>query len=227
MAGPEPGVLSSTSLHKASAKLLRPIVSFFAWLHIDPNWITGSSVVFASATGYALWQGKWWPAVLLLLANGVCDVVDGELARRLDAAGDRKFHLKEMGYILDGLTDRIADLLIFVGLIMRAVHLYSGDGIQERVLIFGLVLALGSHMISSYLRASLEKRGHYFPKKRRPLTRAGFHLAVIVVCMSTRYFPLPEPTVFFWTNLLIVCALTVGVLTVRIVAAYRIFSALR
>ena len=205
---------------------MHPVVTVLERLRIDPNWVTGFSAVFALGVGYALWMGSWWAAVLLLAANGICDVVDGELARLLDASGSRKMYLKQMGYILDGLIDRIADLFIFTGLIMRTIRMYPADGFEERVLVFGLVIALGSHIISSYLRATLEKHGHTFKKQQRPLTRAGFHVAVIVVCLCTRYVQYDELTVFFWVSLFTVCALTVYVLVKRMIEAYKIFSAL-
>ncbi len=218
--------LRSTVLHRAAARLLYPIVVTLKFFRVDPNWVTGFSVIFALGVGKALWEGSWWAAVLLLVGNGVCDVIDGELARSLDASGSRKPYLKEMGYILDGLTDRLADLFIFTGLIMRTIHMYPSDSFEERVLVLGLVLALGSHIISSYLRATLEKNGRTFRKQQRPLTRAGFHVAVIAVCLCVRYLPYDELVVFFWANLLTVCALTIYVLIKRMIEAYKIFSAL-
>ena len=83
-------VLRSTVLHRGAAWILHPVVTVLERLRIDPNWVTGFSAVFALGVGYALWMGSWWAAVLLLAANGICDVVDGELARLLDAPRSRK-----------------------------------------------------------------------------------------------------------------------------------------
>ncbi|MFH1235686.1 MAG: CDP-alcohol phosphatidyltransferase family protein [Parcubacteria group bacterium] len=226
MTQPTRVVLRSTVLHRGAAWVLHPVVILLQHFRIDPNWVTGFSVVFALGVGKALWDGSWWTAALFLAANGICDVVDGELARSLDALGSRKMHLKQMGYILDGLTDRVADLFIFAGLIMRTVRMYPADTLEERTLIFGLVIALGSHIISSYLRATLEKHGHTLRKQQRPLTRAGFHVAVATVCLCTRYVQYDELEVFYWTNLSTVCALTVFVLVKRMIEAYGIFSAM-
>lgn len=219
----KPIPLEDTGVHKLFAKIVGPLVKPLERKNVDPNWVTGASVVFAFLAAYCLSRGMWWQAIVLIACNGLCDVSDGELARKL---GDRrKFYLKKMGDILDGFTDRIADVLLFTGLIDYVLREVLHADPKTEILILTLVIALGAHIVSSYLRTSLEKHGHPLGEKR-PLTRAGFHVCVILVCFGVWLLPIETDLVFYWGTISTVCLLTIGNLIKRMIAAYRIFRSL-
>ncbi|MFC1687364.1 CDP-alcohol phosphatidyltransferase family protein [Patescibacteria group bacterium] len=222
-----PTTLKSTYFHLKGAKLVRPIVAILIWLHVDANWVTGASLIIAGLAGRALFHGEWWTAILYIGLNGLCDVTDGELAREQARRGERKFYLKEMGNVLDGLTDRFADLFFFWGL-MR----YTGTFMQSvncdlfMCLNDWFILALGAHIISSYLRASIEKNGYKLDEKR-PLTRGGFHVGVILVCLLMGCIPNSDATVFYWSSLVAICLPTIFNLLKRIVKAIIMYRKLK
>ncbi|MFA6909169.1 MAG: CDP-alcohol phosphatidyltransferase family protein [Patescibacteria group bacterium] len=239
----EARVKKDTKLHKISARAVRPIIDILDHTGIDPNVITFGSLLFALGAGISLWRGWWLTAVLMLLCNGLSDVIDGELARRIKDR--RKRALKEMGGFLDGAIDRIADLCIFLGLIARAFDVYD-----DLLIVICIAAGIGMHPISSYFRQAIENMGHGRDAKR-PLTRAGFHVAIAITCLSvfmtenlgniltfiSSFFPWLKGVasfvtiltvdksrfVFYWSTLTTVCLLTIFVGVFRFVNYVRMF----
>src|ERR1051326_1462618 len=62
--------------------LLDPLALRLIRLHIRPNFITtiGTLVIVGSAVAFGLGRARW--GGLLLLLSGLCDMVDGRVARR-------------------------------------------------------------------------------------------------------------------------------------------------
>jgi len=115
-------------------------------LGFTPNKVSGIGVVFAVLSAVSYWQWKTQHALLLLaplflLASGVCDALDGVLARRFGEA-------TMFGGFLDSLLDRYADALIFVGIILGGLcNIYWG------------FLAIVGTLLVSYCRARAETVG--------------------------------------------------------------------
>lgn len=87
-------------------KLLAP----FVW-KINPNYITALAFVAALIAGFAFWQGALALGGLAVLLNGFFDALDGEIAR--------KFGQSKFGDFLDHTLDRLADVVIFIGLALN------------------------------------------------------------------------------------------------------------
>jgi archaetidylinositol phosphate synthase len=117
---------------------------------LKPNQISGLGVIFGVASGLAYWQAglvvsrpNVYPsyvviAVVLLLASGYCDALDGALARLHDETS-------VTGGFLDSLLDRYVDASVYCGLII--------GGLCN--VFWGLLALIGS-LLTSYARARSE-----------------------------------------------------------------------
>ena len=115
---------------------------------LTPNAVTvlGFVLSFLAALAYAfvMTPSQWYlllMAVVLLLASGFCDALDGILARTYQQA-------TAFGGFLDSLLDRYADAFMFAGIIISgACNLIAG------------LAALASSLMVSYSRARAEAAG--------------------------------------------------------------------
>ena len=114
---------------------------------LTPNIVTivGFALAFLAGVAYAVTtqeQPLWLlVAVILLMASGFCDTLDGILARTYQQAS-------AFGGFLDSLLDRYADAFVLTGIII--------SGLCN--LIVGLA-ALASSFMVSYTRARAEATG--------------------------------------------------------------------
>jgi archaetidylinositol phosphate synthase len=95
-------------------RALRPFVTASAKLGLTPDAVSVLAIVVAALSAGAFYLGGdeslyYGIGALLVFANGWLDLLDGALARRLDASS-------EAGDLLDHVLDRYADIFILVGL---------------------------------------------------------------------------------------------------------------
>ncbi|QSG12655.1 Phosphatidylglycerophosphate synthase [Halapricum desulfuricans] len=95
-------------------RALEPFVTAAARLGLTPNGVSVLAIVVAAAAAGAFYLGGDEPLLygvgaVLVFVNGWLDLLDGALARRLEAAS-------EAGDLLDHALDRYADILIIAGL---------------------------------------------------------------------------------------------------------------
>jgi archaetidylinositol phosphate synthase len=74
-------------------------------LPLPPNFYTWLTLVPAVGGMAAIIQGSIWVGVLLFLLSGLLDLIDGEVARRLNRTS-------AYGAFLDGSLDRFVDLML-------------------------------------------------------------------------------------------------------------------
>jgi CDP-diacylglycerol--glycerol-3-phosphate 3-phosphatidyltransferase len=122
---------------------------------ISPNAITWVSLVIAAASGVAVLVGSFAVGALLLTLSGLCDALDGAVAR---ATG----RVSPFGALLDSTVDRLADALPLIGMM---VFFASQPGLA---LVPALAM-LGSFVVP-YVRARAESLGVTLPPlfMRRP-----------------------------------------------------------
>lgn len=113
---------------------------------LTPNRLSVSGILFAilSAVSYWRWQSHvalQIGAPLLLLASGLCDALDGVLARTYGQA-------TVFGGFLDSLLDRYADAIVLSGIIL--------GGLCSPAI--GIIAVVGSLLVS-YARARAEASG--------------------------------------------------------------------
>jgi len=120
---------------------------------LTPNQVSALGVVLGAASGLAYWltglslgdpsahRMYLLLAVLLLLASGFCDALDGTLARLYGKTS-------VLGGFLDSLLDRYVDASVYFGLIL--------GGLCDQF--WGLLALVGS-LLTSYARARSEAAG--------------------------------------------------------------------
>jgi archaetidylinositol phosphate synthase len=135
-----------TKLKKQVQQLLSSQARVAHDVGLTPNIISAIGFVlsFLSAVAYALALTQLWLlllAVVLLLASGFCDTVDGILARNYQQA-------TVFGGFIDSLLDRYADAIVYSGVII--------GGLCD--VYWGLAALAGSFLVS-YSRARAEAAG--------------------------------------------------------------------
>jgi phosphatidylglycerophosphate synthase len=128
--------------------LLDPVVALLSHLGISPLSVTISGIAL-SAVGavFVAFGSLIWGAVILIAA-GICDTLDGSLARREGTEST-------FGAFIDSTGDRIAEILYFGALVF---HFMGGD-FFNKVAIFFLLVALAGSFLTSYARARAEGLG--------------------------------------------------------------------
>ncbi len=134
--GPEPQRPDLVSL---GYRVLQPVVNGLERVGATADAVTWTSLVLCSAAGVAIMIGAWWPAALLMLVGGVCDAVDGQLARKGAGASRR-------GAFLDSFVDRLSDAALFGGFVMYGV-------LHSPLIAFAALLGLTGAFGTSYARA--------------------------------------------------------------------------
>ena len=126
-----------------------------AAIGLSANRLTALALLLSALSGAAIATGHLGWAAALLAVSGLCDVLDGMVARSTNSASP-------FGALLDSVVDRFADLLPFAGLVVLV-----GDG-SPRVLI--PLLAIAASFSVSYLRARADSLQIALPalRMRRP-----------------------------------------------------------
>lgn len=122
--------------------LLKP----FARLGLHPIAWSLLSVPFAFAGMLLLGRGDLVPGLLMFLAAGAIDVIDGAVARATST-------VTLLGAYIDGVLDRYVELLLILGLM-----LHLGDRIDLRLSLIFSLLIFGS-LMTSFVRAYADHRG--------------------------------------------------------------------
>lgn len=171
----DPNVILGSWVQAWIAWMIRPIWVFLAAADIRPNVVTSFSVLLAAGSGVALSQEMFGLGGWLYLASGLCDLIDGRLARFTG-------HITNSGKALDSILDRYSESFVLIGL----AYYYRADW----MLIAVLLLLAGSYQVS-YVRARGEGLGAYmkFGLMQRAERLAILGLAAIM-----------SPVVASWTE---------------------------
>lgn len=131
------------SLQKRFLKLLSPLTSLFSGWGLSPNSFTFAGIVITSFGAAAFFMGYIRLAGVLVLLGGICDTMDGSLARTTGKAS-------RFGALLDSVADRYAEFIMYLGISAYFINLedYSTSAATFMAL-------CGSFMVS-YVRARAE-----------------------------------------------------------------------
>ncbi len=115
-------------------------------LGLRPNFVSalGLSLATSSAAAYVMWHDHWLMPPLaptLLLLSGLCDALDGALARAYGS-------VSAFGGFFDSLLDRYADAIVLIGVML--------GGLCD--VLWGSLALMGS-LLTSYARARAEAEG--------------------------------------------------------------------
>jgi CDP-diacylglycerol---glycerol-3-phosphate 3-phosphatidyltransferase len=166
---------------------LRPLARLFIRLGFTPDWLTltGLMMNIGATAAFAVGELRWGAAIML--AAGVCDILDGQVAR--EGRKETKF-----GALLDSTTDRYSEIFIYFGI--GAYFIRANEWIACGVLFFALC---GSLMVS-YVRARAEGLGEeckvgFMQRPERIVALAvgglfghnGLILVLVVLAVTTNY----------------------------------------
>ncbi len=136
-----------TPLKGAFRRTMEPFADLLGKLGITANGVTLFGLVVSCGAAVLFAQGRPRLAAVVMLASGLCDAIDGTLARRQGTIGP-------FGAFLDSTVDRYADAAVLGGI---AWHAAFGRGDKVGCAL-ALIALIGSFAVS-YTRARAEGVG--------------------------------------------------------------------
>lgn len=138
--------LIPVSLQNGFVNLLTPLIKILTRWGINPNSFTLAGLIITSMAAVAFIMGHLRLGGFLILLGGLCDTIDGSLARFANKA-------THFGAMFDSAVDRYSEFVMFFGMVVYFVMLK--DYPTSVVVFFALC---GSIMVS-YSRARAESLG--------------------------------------------------------------------
>ncbi len=126
---------------------LRPIGVGLRRTGLQADHLTGLGIAMAVATAVAIGAGYLRGALVLLILTGLCDFLDGALAKASGITNSRR------GAYFDSVTDRLTDAVLFIG-----VAWYLATTQPGLMPLLPMAL-LGAASLVSYQRAKAESLG--------------------------------------------------------------------
>ena len=126
--------------------LLSPLIRGIVKLKIGANWLTMFGLVLGILSGFLFAYNYLLYAGIVLLVSGICDTIDGSVARM---SGKKS----PFGKVLDSVVDRYSELPNYIGL----SFFYATQGMWLYFLL-GQMCIVGA-VIVSYTRARAESIG--------------------------------------------------------------------
>ncbi|MCD6378863.1 CDP-alcohol phosphatidyltransferase family protein [bacterium] len=127
---------------------LNPLVSLISYMGISPVAITVTGVLISFIGAFMVANGRLLGGAVALLLSGLCDIMDGSLARK----GDRE---TLFGAFLDSTVDRVSELAYFGAL----VFYYIGKTPVNGFYVLLVLISLSGSVLTSYARARAEGLG--------------------------------------------------------------------
>ena len=142
-------VMDKRALQANARKVLDPVVNALVAFHISPLLVSLFGLALAVWGGVVAARGSLRAAGIFLLLAGLCDVLDGDVARRLGKSS-------RFGAFIDSMLDRVSEFVLFGGILLYVVRRPAGFDMYEPVVI---MLALMGSVMTSYARARAEGVG--------------------------------------------------------------------
>jgi CDP-diacylglycerol--glycerol-3-phosphate 3-phosphatidyltransferase len=136
-------MLSSTVKQRLEVPLARLIRFFFKNTSLNPTHFTLLGLCVNIMAAAAFVSGNWVLAGVLVLSAGLCDMLDGAVARTFNK-------VTRFGGFLDSVIDRYSDLVLLIGLIIY----YAGKQ-NMQLLVLTAVVSIGTILVP-YARARAE-----------------------------------------------------------------------
>ena len=155
-------------LQGAARAVTNPVAAGLVRLGFRPDHLTAVGLALSLAAGLAFFEGSFRWGALLAAVGGVCDILDGQMAR---LSG----RVSRFGAFLDSTLDRVAEAAVLCGIAgyyvghlvvltmdpARAVEEVSrglDPAVWERVGLIAVLALVGSFLVS-YTRARAEGLG--------------------------------------------------------------------
>ena len=135
--------MANRELQERVRRIFDPLVLLMLRLHVTPAALTAVGLLLSSASAVVIWKGSPALAAVLLLLGGICDTLDGAIARATKSA-------TKFGAFIDSTIDRYSEVVVFLALAWR---------FRFDVTLVGVVLAITGSLLVSYTRARAEGLG--------------------------------------------------------------------
>lgn len=123
-------------------------------LAISPIFITSIAAILGIGSFLAILYQRPWLAVFLLLLSGLCDVLDGTLARKTNRSSD-------IGTVLDISCDRLVEFLVVLGLYCLAP---AARGLICLLMLGSILLCVSTFLVVGIFTDNQGDKGfHYSP----------------------------------------------------------------
>jgi CDP-diacylglycerol--glycerol-3-phosphate 3-phosphatidyltransferase len=133
-------------LKSGFVNLLNPSIALLIKLKIHPNTFTVWGFIITTLSCYFLIIGRVTIGGIMILLGGICDIIDGKLARESGK-------VSRFGALFDSTVDRYSEVIMFFGV---AAYYVRSDDYLTSVAVF---MALGGSMMVSYVRSRAEGLG--------------------------------------------------------------------
>ncbi len=124
---------------------LDPVVGFLDTLGVTPMTMTVFGLIVSLIGAIFVARGSIRLAGLILVISGLCDALDGSIARRQNSAST-------FGAFIDSTSDRISELLYFGAFVIY----FHGEGTWGSFMVLLTLIALSGSLLTSYVRARAE-----------------------------------------------------------------------
>ena len=186
------------SLQNLFLNLLKPLIKVLTRWGIHPNSLTLAGLIITAMAAAALFKGHLRTGGVLILLGGLCDSLDGNLARATDKAN-------APGALLDSVIDRYSEFVMFLGIAAYFITM------KNDLILVVIFFALCGSIMVSYTRARAESLGYE--------SKAGMmQRAERIVCLG--FGALIHPAVFKLSIWLVAILANVTALQ-RLRKAYR------
>ena len=125
--------------------VIEPLAKLLVKLRIHPHIITVAGLIISLLAGNFYRLGLFIYAGFMVILAGICDVLDGYLARETNK-------MSKYGALIDSTIDRYSEVFIFLGL---AAYYHQ----RSSYLALVIILAITGSMLVSYTRARAEGLG--------------------------------------------------------------------
>jgi len=135
-------------------RVVGPVGDFFARTGVHPNVLSFTGLVLSGGAGLLYSQGRFFWAAWVVLFAGICDTLDGHIARQTNKNNP-------FGAFFDSTLDRYSDMFLFLGL----AYYYAGGtslspteihGQASPLTVVVIVFAIAGSFMVSYTRARAE-----------------------------------------------------------------------
>jgi len=149
MIASQPIVMSKQDLKTRARKLLDPAVLALDSLGVPPFLVSLFGLAFSLYGAVVVADGALFLGAVFLLLSGLCDVLDGDLARRRNM-------VSKFGAFIDSTFDRVTEFAYFGAILLYTVNRIGGFQDWQVTII---LVALSGSVLTSYARARAEGLG--------------------------------------------------------------------
>ncbi len=134
-------------IQQAFLKLIDPVIDLIVQLNVHPHFFTVLGLLLSGVSAYFFATGDLRMGGMFVLLGGICDILDGKIARRSGLSS-------KFGALLDSSLDRYAEMFMYLGI---GIYFVRQGNPATSMMVF---LALGGSLMVSYVRARAEGLGY-------------------------------------------------------------------